>query len=305
MKLLVYHNPNAGHGDVPKDVLIEQLQRSGHEVAWLEKNGDASLDAALAQPLDAVVVVGGDGSVGAVGRKLAGRPVPIGILPAGTANNIASSLGATPDNLIDLLASGRTTAFDVGWVEGLGKRRRFLEGVGLGAFAEAAALLAARGDDRSVEGRADELARDLRVLAEHVRRLEPCECALELDGREITGAFLMIEVTIGGLIGPNLRLSAGAVPSDGLLDVTLVEVAERSELLAFVTAGPGREAVSPTFGTIRAHRVRLQLPGGRDVHVDGETLRLDGLRDLRIGIEPAALRFFAVRTGRAGGASVP
>jgi diacylglycerol kinase (ATP) len=293
MKLLVYHNPNAGHADVPRDVLLGQLQRAGHEVTWVQKNGDSRLDAALAQPLDAVVVVGGDGSVGAVGRRLAGTPVPIGIVPAGTANNIARSLGATAANLVERLASGATTAFDVGLVQGLGKPRRFLEGVGLGAFAETVALLAARGEDDGVESRVDELERDVHVLAERARRLEACDCTLDLDGREIAGRFLMVEVTIGGVIGPNLRLAADAVHHDGQLDVTLVDEAEREELVAFVTAHARGEAPPAPFTTRRARRVRLALPGGRSVHVDGDTIALDAPGDLRIGIEPAALRFFA------------
>jgi diacylglycerol kinase (ATP) len=292
MKLLVYHNPNAGHADVPRDVLRERLQRAGHDVIWVQKNGDTQLDLALAQPLDAVVVVGGDGSVGTVGRRLAGRPVPIGIVPAGTANNIATSLGATAGNLVERLAAGRTTAFDVGCVEGLGKPRRFLEGVGLGAFAETAALLSARGDDAGVESRDDELARDVRVLVERARRLEACECALDLDGREIAGRFLMVEVTIGGVIGPNLRLAA-ATHGDGLLDVTLVDEAERDDLVAFVTAHARGQAGPARLTTARARRVRLALPGGRNIHLDGDTIDFDGPADLRIGIQPAALRFLA------------
>jgi diacylglycerol kinase (ATP) len=297
MKLLVYHNPNAGHADVPRDVLLGRLQRAGHDVTWVQKNGDTTLDAALAQPLDAVVVVGGDGSVGAVGRRLAGRPLPIGIVPAGTANNIATSLGATAGNLIERLASGTTRAFDVGLVEGLGRPRRFLEGVGLGAFAETVALLSAHGDDDGVEGPADELARDAHALAERARRLDACECALNLDGRKIAGRFLMVEVTIGGVVGPNLRLSADAVHGDGLLDVTLVDEAERDELVAFVTAHARGEAPAPPFATSRARRVRLVVPGGRSLHVDGDTIDLDGPADLRIQIQPAALRFFAAEQG--------
>jgi diacylglycerol kinase (ATP) len=295
MKLLVYHNPNAGHADVARDVLLGQLQRAGHDVTWVQKNGDTALDDALAQPPDAVVVVGGDGSVGALGRRLVGRDVPIGIVPSGTANNIATGLGARADNLLELLADGHTVGFDVGRLEGLGSSRRFLEGVGLGAFAEAAALLSARADAMAVEGRADELSRDLHVLAERVRRLDPCRCALAVEGHEIAGEFLLIEVTVGGVIGPNLRLAPGAVTGDGLLDVTVVDVAERDDLLTFVTArARGEEATSP-FPARRARRVRLELPGGRDLHVDGETFSFDEPRDLQVDIEPAALRFFAAR----------
>lgn len=291
MKLLVFHNPNAGHDEVPKDRLVDELQRAGHEVTWAEK-GEAKLSAILARPFDAVIVAGGDGSVATVGRRLAGRGVPIAILPAGTANNIASSVGATADNLMQLLESGSTRPFDVGVIQGLGGPQRFLEGVGLGAFADTAAILAARGDERFVANRADELARDIHALAEHVRRLEPLRCELELDGRRISGDFLLLEVTNAGVIGPNLRLSASAGPSDARLDVTLVDVTERDELLAFLAARQKGQSTPPPFATYQAVDIVLRAPAARRLHVDGDTLDLDRPLDVRIGIEPAALRVY-------------
>lgn len=293
MRLLVFHNPNAGHEEVPRETLVPELQRAGHEVLWAEK-GSAQLDAGLAQPLDAVVVVGGDGSVASVGRLLAGRNIPIAILPAGTANNIASIVGATPGNLLQLLDGRRTIAFDVGVLDGIGPTRRFLEGVGFGAFAETAAILSAREDGpQTVEGRADELERDRHVLRERVLRVQPCACRLDLDGSEISGEFLMVEVTNAGVIGPNLRLSSDAVPCDGLLDVAMVDVAEREELLAFVSARNRSIEATPAFTIRQARRVTLCVPGGRSLHIDGETLEEGDPLALRIGIEPGALRLFS------------
>jgi diacylglycerol kinase (ATP) len=295
MKLLVYHNPNAGHDEVPKDLLLTELQRAGHEVVWIKKGGPRKLSDALTQPFEAVVVVGGDGSVATVGRKLARRGVPIAVVPAGTANNIASLLGATRENLLRLLAGSQTVPFDVGLVDGIGPTRRFLEGVGIGAFAETAAILSAREVDapQLVEDRQEELDRDLHVLAELVRRIDPCSCQLELDGAEVSGEFLMIEITNAGLIGPNLRLSAGALPGDGLLDVTMVDVAEREELLMFLGARKQHIDQAPPFTIRQARRVRLRLPPGPRLHIDGEPRECNEPVDLRIGGDPAALRFFA------------
>jgi diacylglycerol kinase (ATP) len=293
MKLLVFCNPKAGHGDVPKDRLLRDLQRAGHEVEWLDK-GQRKLSEVLPGPFEAVVVVGGDGSVGAVGRKLAGRPVPIAVVPAGTANNIARALGATSANLIHMLADGRTVPFDVGTVDGLGEPRRFLEGVGLGAFADTAALLSARPDE-GVSSREDELSRDLHVLEERVRRLEPCACRLEFGGREYGGHVVLVEVTIGGTVGPNLQLSPDAEPGDGLLDIVLVDIAERDDLLGFLSARRRGESPAPSFLTARTPRATLSVPGGRCVHVDGDTVDVAEPVELRIDIEPAALRFFSAR----------
>jgi diacylglycerol kinase (ATP) len=293
MRLLIFHNPEAGHEDLPRHIVLEPLQRAGHEVVWIEK-GSVELGAALAQPFDAVVVAGGDGSVGSVGRELAARGIPIAILPYGTANNIASIVGATSENLLQLLEHGKTIPFDLGTLDSAVASRRFLEGIGLGAFAEAAAILTAHTDGPfAPEGREAELARDRQVLGECVSRTPGYACRLVLDDTEVVGTWLLVEVTNAGLIGPNLRLSGDAVPYDGLLDVVAVDVAEREALLAFVRAHQRQVAVVPPLTVHRARRVTLGVPANQRFHIDGETLEWAEPLDLRIGIEPGALRLFA------------
>jgi diacylglycerol kinase (ATP) len=293
MRLLIFHNPDAGHEDLPRHVVLEQLQRARHDVVWIEK-GSVELESVLAEPFDAVVVAGGDGSVGRVGRALAGRGIPIAILPSGTANNIASIVGATSENLVQLLEHGKTIPFDLGTLESPLASRRFLEGVGLGTFADAAAILSAHADGPSApDGRDAELARDRHVLGECIRRTAGYECRLALDDIEIAGTWLLVEVTNAGVIGPKLRLSGDAVPYDGLLDVVSVDVAEREALLALVRAHQQHVAAVPPLSVRRARRVTLRMPAHRRFHIDGETLESAEPIDLRIGIEPGALRFFA------------
>jgi diacylglycerol kinase family enzyme len=293
MRLLIIHNPDAGHEDLPRHLVIDRLQRAGHEVVWVDKD-PVELGEISAEPFDALVVAGGDGSVARAGRMLAGRGIPIAILPSGTANNIASIVGATPDNLLQLLARGRTVPFDIGTLESPVASRRFLEGIGLGAFAEAAAMLGAHTDGPlAPDGREAELARDRQVLGECVGRSAGYECRLALDDTQVVGTWLLVEVTNAGVIGPNLRLSGDAVPYDGLLDVVTVDVTEREALLAFVRAHQRQVAVVPPLTVHRARRVTLGVPANQRFHIDGETLESPEPLDLRIGIEPGALRFFA------------
>ena len=292
MRLLIFHNPDAGHEDVPRQVVVDRLQRAGHEVVWIDKGSD-ELGTVLAEPFEAVVVAGGDGSVASVGRALAGRGIPIAILPTGTANNIASIVGATPDNLLQLLDNGNTVPFDLGTLESPLASGRFLEGVGLGAFAEAAAIVSARGggalapDDRDAE-----LARDRDVLGTCVRHTPGYECRLTLDEKDIAGTWLLVEVTNAGVIGPNLRLSGDAVPYDGLLDVVTVDEAERESLMTFVRAHQQQIAAVPPLTVHRARRVTVRVSAHRPFHIDGRTLESPEPIDLHIGIEPGALRFF-------------
>ena len=293
MRVLVVHNPGAGHDELSRDVLTRELQRAGHLVIWFDR-GESTLAEALAEAVDTVVVAGGDGSVGAVGRALAGRRLPIAILPAGTANNLAAVLGATHENLIPRLADKRVVAFDLGVIAGSAGRRLFLEGVGRGPFADTVALFELLQRRRKTNGRDDELQRDLQAVRESVLTSSACECRIDLDGEALSGNFVMVEITNAGVIGPNLLLSPGAVPFDGLLDVFLVRASEREALLDVVQ----RKANAPPATALpvrRARTVRFRAPAGQRLHIDGELLMHEEPLDFRIKLDPGALHFYVPR----------
>ena len=79
------------------------------------------------------MAAGGDGTVARAGRALAGRDMSLAILPLGTANNIASSLGisGTPAEAIAAWRHQRVVRIDVGVIQHDGESR-FLESVGAG-----------------------------------------------------------------------------------------------------------------------------------------------------------------------------
>jgi diacylglycerol kinase (ATP) len=92
-----------------------------------------------------VLVAGGDGTVAKVARCLVDRDaahrIPIAILPVGTANNIARSLGIEGEvgGLLSGLSNAKTRYLDVGLARGPWGERNFLEAVGCGSIAEAIA----------------------------------------------------------------------------------------------------------------------------------------------------------------------
>ncbi|MBV9811673.1 MAG: hypothetical protein JO326_02915 [Acetobacteraceae bacterium] len=69
----------------------------------------------------AVVVAGGDGSIGCAAQRLAGTDTPLGLVPFGTMNLLAKDLGiptAEPEAAVRAIAAGHTSAIDVGEVNG-------------------------------------------------------------------------------------------------------------------------------------------------------------------------------------------
>src|SRR6188508_1016127 len=132
MKIAMLFNHGAGHG-ASLAALRETLTRAGHQIVRvIDSKADAHR---LAEPpAELAVAAGGDGTVAAAARALAGTQVPLAVLPIGTANNVAFTLGVEGSD--ERIAAGWHTArprpFDLGLLHGAWGSRRFIEGVGGG-----------------------------------------------------------------------------------------------------------------------------------------------------------------------------
>src|SRR5688572_1459066 len=94
MQIALVHNPGAGGGEVERDDIRRLLEAEGHRVSEYGKD-DRDVEQAVATAPDVLVIAGGDGTVAraiAAAFATAGA-VPIFILPIGTSNNIARSVG--------------------------------------------------------------------------------------------------------------------------------------------------------------------------------------------------------------------
>ena len=92
MRVTLIHNPKAGHARNDAQRLRAFLRDFGYEVRYHSAK-DKGLKRVLRKPAELVMVAGGDGTVAKVARRMVGADVPIVVLPSGTANNIARTLG--------------------------------------------------------------------------------------------------------------------------------------------------------------------------------------------------------------------
>lgn len=226
--ITLIHNPGAGKsGAEDAKKLRKLLERRGHDVRYRSTKEDG-WKKALKKSTDLVAVAGGDGTVGKVARRLAGRGVPIGVLPSGTANNVAHTLGLIDQSFEGLVRGWekpRRIKLDVGLVKAPWGKRYFIEGVGAGLFASMLARPAKRLKEskKPVEGAMERLKR---AAAE----AEPVEFHAKLDGKDISGSYLMIEVVNLRYVGPNLHLAHDSQVGDGQFDVVLISESERDRL---------------------------------------------------------------------------
>jgi diacylglycerol kinase family enzyme len=249
--------------------------------------------AALDDPGQLVVVAGGDGTVAKVARQLAGSGIPIALLPLGTANNIGTSLGATPtrsdEPLSERWRSAHAITVDVGAVAGPWGECAFLESVGCGLFADLLAReLRAKKSGKSAPTREDAVQQARRKLADALRHTGPRGWRVEWDGSDRSGEYLLVEVMNISRIGPSLALAPDADPGDGELDVVFMREEDRASFDAFFRKPVSAELRPPRLPSQRAREVVLGA-GSDPVHIDdrvphekGSTTPLTGLLRLRV-----------------------
>ena len=136
VRVTLVHNPGAGDEQHSAKRILRELEEAGYDAQLAPAR--KGVEKALADPGDLVVVAGGDGSIKRVALAIAGRGVPMAILPIGTANNIAKSLGAL-GSFSELIAGWRRAQrrrLAVGTVATRWGSMRFVESVGVGVFTE-------------------------------------------------------------------------------------------------------------------------------------------------------------------------
>ena len=265
MRITLIHNPEAGNGANTAGDLKKLLESGGHAVRYQSAKEDG-WKKALKKPADLVVVAGGDGTVGRVTRRMAGRSVPIALLPSGTANNIARTLGQLEcpfEALVRGWESGRRVRLDVALAKGPWGERNFVEGLGIGLFASLLGRSEVAKPKKSKRPVEDALRR-LRRLAEEC---EAIEVAAELDGKDISGRYVLLEAMNLRYVGPNLHLAPDSQPGDGHFEVVLVTEAERPRLLQYLDQWQEKRERLAVLPSRRGQRLRLDW-SGFELHID-------------------------------------
>src|SRR5262245_41792395 len=152
---------------------------------------------------------------------MVGKETPLAVLPMGTANNIAKSLGIAdrkPTELIAGWSNADRADFDVGTAIGPWGERHFIEGVGMGLFTHAMPWI---GRNKSINRQSADvrIAYALQLMREHLNGSVPLQLNATLDGEDISGAYLLFEAMNTRYVGPNLFLAPDVEHGAGLLHV--------------------------------------------------------------------------------------
>jgi diacylglycerol kinase (ATP) len=232
MRVTALYNPEAGRKTLRRRRFVALLERAGYDATHFSAKGDRWKDA-LEDPGDLVVVAGGDGTTAKVAKRLAGRGVPLAILPAGTANNIARSLGldASLESLIARWSTAKPTPVDLGLARGPWGEELFIEACGLGVFPRMLEIAASREEMTAAERAAQPQKGGVELMIELVGSSRARRWSVTLDGRDLSGDYIMLEAMNIRHIGAGIELAPDADPTDGMLDVLAVREEDRASFM--------------------------------------------------------------------------
>jgi diacylglycerol kinase (ATP) len=291
LRAKLIYNPMSGNAIAASlrlmDVISElQELRILPEVYLVKKSSDLKpvIKDALRRRFDLVIVCGGDGTVDSVASALAGTQMVLGILPAGTQNNVALSLNIPTDlhQAAALLRSGRRVRVDLGLAICQGKRQPFLEACSVGLLS---ALFPAADDFQH-----GNLMRIGDLLATLVSS-QAAKIGLCIDGEaEINTQGHVVLVANMPYLGPHYPVTSEKAFNDGYLDVLVFADLTKLELLgnAVQTASGGVE--DARIRRFRAQRVTIKSDPAMPVMVDGYSI---GQGRVKLKIRGEALTMIA------------
>ncbi|MBI4301165.1 MAG: diacylglycerol kinase family lipid kinase [Chloroflexi bacterium] len=235
-----------------------------------------SVGQAAREGYDLVIVGGGDGTVSEVAAGLVWTGIPLGILPCGTFNNIAHSLGLSLDLLEATrnIARGNALDIDVGVANGV----YFFEAVGVGLDASLFPI-----GEEIKEGHYE------KVLQGAVRflRHRKAQITLHLDQNKVDLQTPMVVVANGPYYGASFTVAPQASLTDGRLEVVVFECSKVEVARHFALSARNRAHEEPCISMYQAQQVSIlpQLP--LPAHADGKPI---GNAPVTCRIIPRSLR---------------
>lgn len=286
MDVVLFYSESAGDG-VGLARLREAVTGAGHKLVHVVERRHHP-ESLLDVPADLVVAAGGDGTVGAAARALAGRGVPLGVLPLGTANNVARSLGigGTVDDVAASWLTARRRPLDLGRVRLPEGEERFLEAVGGGLVAAGIAAHESRpGADAAPTHQ--KIPDALRAYRDALESLEARPCRVSIDGETRSDALLLVEVLNIASVGPRLELACAVDSSDGQFSVVTASASDRDSLRDYLRTREGEDPGPAGLASTPAREVTIR--GWSRLHVDDRIVDVDPEVPIALSLEPGAL----------------
>jgi YegS/Rv2252/BmrU family lipid kinase len=265
-RALLLVNRKARSGASAIDGAIGVLERHGIVASEQACDGSAAMGAAIRSGrdrYDLVIVGGGDGTLNCAAPAIVETGLPLGILPLGTANDLARTLGIAPDPVAaaEIIGAGQMREIDIGQVND----RLFFNVASIGFSAELARELTAEAKRRwGTLGYAMASARLL-------MRTRPFTAFIEHDGQTVKVKTVQVSIGNGRHYGGGLTVDTDAEPDDGRFHVYSLEIGHWWQLVAL--APYLKRGTQGTWRDVRAFTtssLTIKTRRARSVNTDGE-----------------------------------
>jgi diacylglycerol kinase (ATP) len=283
--LLIVNNKSRS-GEAQCKTAIERLRAHDIEPVHVECKRREDMSPLIVRhrdQVDCVIVGGGDGTINAAALGVIEADLPLGILPLGTANDLARTLEIPVDldGAADVIAAGTTRRIDLGLVNG----EPFFNVASLGLSAELAQKLT-----RDIKRRYGRLGYAL-VALKVLLQARPFRAIITSETETVRVRTLQIAVGNGVFYGGGNAVEQDAAIDDQHLDLYSLEL-ERAWKLAFMARSfrHGRHGAWREVRAIKAQEFDIRTRRPRPINADGEIVTQT---PAHFTIKPAAVTVFA------------
>lgn len=283
-KAVLFYNPQSGNQGIPArlDSIVERFQEAGvlllpYRLVNYEKS--RLLDVLRHSKPDMVIVSGGDGTLNFMVNLMQeqGIHLPVGLIPAGTCNDFASSLGIPPalHECLDIILAGNQSEVDLGLIN---DRQYFLNTCAGGYFVDVSFST-----NKELKKNFGPLAYYMKAIGE-VAQIRPFELKIRTGEGTIREQALLFLITNGTDAAGFKNISSEADFSDGVMDIMVVRFCSHVELAALLLKVVSHEPLQDkNIVRLKAKSCLIESSESIKLSIDGE--KGDGL--------PISVRFIS------------
>ena len=293
----VFVNPAAGRGGAGRKVA--EMRNAFARLKYVAKIVETDsadefrnqVRRALGEGCATLIAMGGDGTLQLLVNEVLGQDVQVGVIPAGCGNDFAAALGITKnvEKAVQIIVGGKTRMVDLVRVRNSsGLNVVYLGGGGMGIDAQA--LRYANGRFARWPGRLRYLASAIAALR-GFRGVRVQAAFPESDLQNVAKLVLLAAVLNAPTLGGGLRLAPDARLDDGMLEVVMIEMLRKREVLALI---PRLLITGELRGgrTVRMRSAKIRLTAEKETSFQGDG-ELLGKTPVEIEVVHKALRVLA------------
>ena len=265
-RALLLVNRHSRHGQKGLPQALEHLQTLGLELIEESTDDPQQLPEVIRRyqhQVDLVIVGGGDGTLNAAVDGLVDTQLPLGILPLGTANDLARTLGIPTElpEACEIIAKGKVQRIDLGWVNG----KHFFNVASLGLSVQITQRLTKEAKRRW--GVLAYAATAVKVIWQ----AQPFRAEIRLNGESIRVKTVQIAVGNGRYYGGGMTVVDDATIDDQRLDLYSLELRHWWQILGIVPAmWQGRYTTRSGVRVLHGQEIEVYTRKPRPINTDGE-----------------------------------